>query len=326
MLASLLLGCQAAGDGSVAASSVSVNAISPVSTVTATFTPLPSLTATPTATFTPTPTPFVCSNQRGRTVADAFSSTAMQEEIRYLVHLPPCYDYYQDKVFPVLYLLHGWPLDEYHWVDLGITEIADKWISQGLVGPFIIVLPGVVNSEGLYVYSSGGPNSFEGMFVEELRPLVEKTYRTWRSPEGRAVGGISRGGVWALEIGLRHPEFFDIVGGHSPALSVNHPLPAYDPFVLAEAGAPGQRVYLDAGDSDWTRAGVIRLRDLFLEKDADITYQLHEGGHVDALWQLGLPDYLIFYTHTWPDSFVSLPDWIENPEEVWLEDSNFDLR
>jgi enterochelin esterase-like enzyme len=233
----------------------------------------------------------------------------MGEEVQFLVHLPPCYDQHRSRAFPVVYLLHGWPLDERHWDSLGIDELADDWISRGVVGPFIIVMPGV-SDDGLYVHSSGGPRSFEGMLVSELLPLIDSTYRTWRAPEGRAIGGISRGGVWALEIALRHQDLFGIVGAHSPALALNRPLPQYDPFLLVQEDVTGLRFYLDAGNKDWARASTSRLRDALLEVEADVTYQVHEGGHVDALWQGALIDYLAFYTATWPMTFGTLPPWV----------------
>lgn len=233
------------------------------------------------------------------------------EKINYLVHLPPCYEYYADRAYPVLYMFHGWPMDEQHWVALGLLDIADTWISQNLVGPFIIVLPGVENPDGMYVNSSGGAQSFEGMIVDELLPRVDGMYRTIREPWARAVGGISRGGVWSLEIGLRNPELFAIVGGHSPALSLNRPYPAYDPYALGRDGAQGQRIYLTGGDADWARSGAISLRDLLLESGADVTYQIHAGGHVDELWSLGLADYVTFYTASWPQKATNLPPWVE---------------
>lgn len=233
------------------------------------------------------------------------------EKIRYLVYLPPCYDYYADRAYPVLTMFHGWPMNEQHWVNLGLLNIADAWITQKLVGPFIVVLPGVVNPDGLYVNSSGGSGSFEGMVVTELLPRIDETYRTIREPWARAIGGISRGGVWSLEIGLRNPNLFAVVGGHSPALSLNRPYPAYDPYALARNGAPDQRLYLTGGDADWARAGAITLRDLLLEYGADVTYQVHKGGHVDELWALGLPDYLNFYTAKWPTTAAALPWWVE---------------
>ena len=263
------------------------------------MTPIPSLTAIP----------FVCPNLYGFTEANTFSSEAMKEEVEYLVHLPPCYDIYEASTFPVLYLFHGWPLDEQHWLSLGVDVLVDDWVTRGLAGPFIVVLPGV-SKDGRYVNSSGGEHSFEGMIVNELVPLIDQSYRTWRSPQGRAVGGISRGAVWSLEIGMRHQDVFSIVGTHSPALALNHPVVNYDPFVLARGDISNLRFYLSAGDKDWARASTIRFRDLLEEVGADVTYQVHNGSHVDDLWRGGLGDYVAFYTLEWPASFDALPVYI----------------
>jgi len=286
-------------------------------TLAPTTTPTPSPTAVPTAlpSPTPTPTPFSCPYLSGRTESGTLVSKTMREQVRFLAHLPPCYDDYPDNAFPVLYMLHGWPFDERHWITLGIDKLADDWISRGIVGPFIVVLPGV-SSDGLYVNSSGGPWSFEGMFVDELLPYIDQTYRTWRTPAGRAIGGISRGGVWSLEIALRHQDLFIIAGGHSPALALNRPLPQYDPFLLARQGVAGMRFYLDAGNLDWARDSTLKFYDVLVEYGADATYQVHEGGHVDALWRSGLMDYIDFYTLTWPRSYDELPLWEAEPADV----------
>ena len=270
----------------------------PTATATVTGTPLP----------TPTPAPYICPFLQGRTEAGALQSAAMGEQVRYLVHLPPCYDAFPDRAFPTLYLFHGWPLNEWHWDNLGIDEWSDDWVSRGLVGPFIVVLPGA-GSDGRYVHSSGGPGSFEGFVVDELVPQIDGAYRTLREPVGRAIGGISRGGVWALEIAMRHRDLFASAGGHSPALALNNPLPQYDPFLIARDGLEGLRIYLDAGDADWARASTIRLRDLLIEMGVDVTYEVHAGGHVDALWSGGIPAYLQWYVQVWPESYEALPVW-----------------
>ncbi len=271
----------------------------------------PRLTPTPTqipATATPTPTllPLVCPYLHGRTEDGTLTSQAMSEEVHYRVHLPPCYDQYHNRQFPVLYLFHGWPMDESHWDLIGIDELVDDWIVRNLVGPFIIVMPGV-SENGLYVDSSGGARSFEGMIVDELVPLIDETYSTWRNPAGRAVGGISRGGVWSLEIALRHQDIFGIVGAHSPALSLNRPLPQYDPFLLVKEDISGLRFYLDAGNTDWARVSTVKLRDTLIELGADVMYHEHIGAHVDGLWQMGLEDYVDYYALKWPRSFEELP-------------------
>ncbi|MGC9348717.1 MAG: alpha/beta hydrolase [Anaerolineae bacterium] len=276
----------------------------PTATATSTATSAPTATPLPTI----TPSPFVCPYLYGRREDISLQSSAMAEEVDVLVHLPPCYDQYPDKAYPVLYLFHGWPLDERHWDNLGMDEWSDDWVSRGLAGPFILAMPGV-GSDGRYVHSSGGPNSFEGFVVDELVPYIDGKYRTWREPAGRAAGGISRGGVWALEIAMRHQDLFGIVGAHSPALALNRPLPQYDPFLLLQEDIDGLRFYLDAGDSDWARAGAIRLRNALEEVGADVTYEVHAGGHVDELWQNGIPDYVAFYSRTWPLSYEALPAW-----------------
>jgi enterochelin esterase-like enzyme len=275
-----------------------------MSVLSATETPSP----VPSPTATSTPTPFMCPHLQGRTESGVLVSSAIREQVRFLVHLPPCYDLYPERAFPVIYLFHGWPMDEWHWNTLGMDEWSDDWVSRGLVGPFISVMPGV-NQDGLYVYSSGGSNSFEGFVIDELVPHIEGLYRTVQDPSGRAVGGISRGAVWALEIAMRNQDVFGIVGGHSPALALNRPLPQYDPYLLARQGVSGMRIYLDAGDGDWARAEAMRLRDLLIELEADVTYELHSGGHVDALWSGAIPDYITFYTATWPRSYDALPEW-----------------
>lgn len=294
----------------------------PTSALEATDTPVPTPMLSPTPSVTPTP--FVCPQQNGKIFRDVFTSEAMQtEEIRYMVYVPPCYSHYQDRAFPTLYLLHGWPMDERHWENLGIVDIMDAWISQGLIGPMIAVMPGVSNPHGMYINSSGGDHSFEGMVVNELVPMVDQQYRTWQTPEGRAIGGISRGGVWSLEIGFRHPDLFGTVGAHSPALSVNHPLPVYDPFNMVESIDPAQRIYLSAGDQDWARAWTLKLRDLLQEHDVLVNYKVHEGAHINDLWRLGLPDYLHFYTLEWPGTAEDLPLTVRGAPTPVLED---DLR
>lgn len=254
---------------------------------------------------TPAPLP-PCYETQGRIEEGRLRSKAMAETVTYLVYLPPCYDVYTDRLYPVLYLFHGWPMNQTHWLNLGITDLADRWIAWHLVAPFIIVLPGV-GPDGLYIRSSGGDYSFEGMVVNELMPLVESTYRIWQDPSARAVGGISRGAVWSLEIGLRHPDLFGIIGSHSPALALNNPWRDHDPYYLIRNGAPGQRLYLDGGTRDWANADARKFAQAAADAGADVTLQTHEGAHVDALWAGALGDYLFFYTRTWPASAEELP-------------------
>ncbi|HIE39455.1 MAG TPA: hypothetical protein EYP77_10395, partial [Anaerolineae bacterium] len=249
---------------------------------------------------TPPPTP-VYIEHPGRMEVGSYYSHILGREMVYRIYLPPGYDV-ESHTYPVLYLLHGHPFDEQHWDRLGVDETAEAGIRSGAYPPFLVVMPnGDPSPEGLYVSTSGGDHSVEGLIVNELIPHIDRTYRTWARREGRAIGGISRGGVWSLEIGFRHPELFAAVGAHSAALSVNYPHPLYDPYTLAtDPAAASLRIWLDAGDVDWARAGVERLHQVLEEHGVAHEYVIGEGDHTNAYWSRMLPAYLAFYAAGWP--------------------------
>ena len=285
-----------------AISGTPVVAVTPSPTLepTATSTPVPSPTPTLTPTaIVPPGTPLAAGDTlTGRVEQGSFESHITGQSEVYRVYLPPGYDEGEQR-YPALYLLHGWPYDETHWADLGVESKADEGIAAGALPPFIIVLPRA-NSNGLFVNTSGGPGSFEGQLVNELVPQIDSAYRTVQSRDGRAIGGISRGGVWSLQIGFTHPDIFGIVGSHSTALAVNRAPPAHDPFVLVgEPQVAELRIYLSAGDADWARQATWEMHQRLDERGIAHEYVIHPGEHVDPLWAEHIAEYLRFYTAEW---------------------------
>lgn len=234
-----------------------------------------------------------------RLVRSKWPSTVYGQPREYAVYLPPCYADNPDQRYPVIYLFHGWPMDENHWLDLGIVRAADELINSGELPPFIIALPRG-DKEGVYNRTSGGDKSWEGAMINEFIPYIDKTYRTRAQRDYRAIGGISRGAVWSLEIGLRHPDVFASVGGHSPALSVNRATADYDPLDIAnDAPIETLRIFLDAGDKDWTRDSARELSKLLEARHVPHTYTIGKGDHTDAYWTTQVPAYLKFYAAPW---------------------------
>jgi enterochelin esterase-like enzyme len=153
---------------------------------------------------------------------------------------------------------------------------------------------------GLYTDTSGGGRSFEGVVVNELIPAVDKRFRTLADPEHRAIGGISRGGVWALEIAFTHPDLFSAVGGHSPALAVNRATDNFDPMVLAKsAPIDALRIFLDAGDRDWTRTETQALSKVLADRYIPHTFTVGKGDHDYPYWATQVEAYLRFYGAPW---------------------------
>lgn len=300
----------------------------PSPTATPTFAPIPTWTFTPDPAFTPgdsptptltpaptaTATPDLAGTEAaiaaaaiaatiantpltGRVESHTYFSQVSSAEEAYRIYLPPGYDE-GDRRYPVLYLLHGWPYEAADWENLGAVQAADAGIANGTLPPFIIVIPR--GSEALYVNTSGGDYSFEGQVLKDLVPHIDATYRTWPAWEGRAIGGISRGGVWSLEIAFRNPSVFSAVGAHSPALSMNLAPPVYDPFNLLETpGVTALRIYLDTGDADWTQPSTYSLHETLDRRGIANQFTVHTGGHDRNLWLANLTEYLAFYTAGW---------------------------
>lgn len=289
---------------------------SPTRTLPPTFTPLPSASFTPTplptATPTPsrrptstaTPTPTPCAELTGRVVTGTFPSLIQGLDPRYRVYLPPCYGQY-DRLYPALYLFHGNIYTESHWDDLGIDEAADAGIAGGELPPFVIVLPfgGEIANN-----SSGGDGSFEGVVLHELIPFIEGHYCVWPEAAGRAIGGLSRGGYWSLEIGFRHPGLFASVAGHSAAIFEDNAGPVFNPLSTGvDPRLIGLPIYLDIGDRDWLRQGVFDLHGVMVGAGIPHVWQLNPGSHEAAYWSEHIPEYLAWYASHWPAAIDAYP-------------------
>lgn len=228
-----------------------------------------------------------------------FSPTVGREQV-YRVYLPPCYDHstQSETRYPALYVFHGSHSDDAHWDDLGVARAADEGYQMGTLPPMIIVM--LACDPYLYANTSGGDKSIEGIVVNDLIPFIDRTYRTSPLRDTRAIGGISRGGVWALEIGFRHPDLFYAVGGHSASLNVNLAGPMYDPIYLAaNPDVKLLRIYLDVGDVDYTRPGSEALHEALARAGVEHIFTFYNGDHADSFWAARLPEYLAFYAEGW---------------------------
>lgn len=276
---------------------------------TATPTPLPTATATllsilpastPEASATPTVIVTDCQPEatKGCVKGERFTSALEGEQIAW-IYLPPGYPQPEYR-YPVLYMFHGSnSSDGRQWINVGLTEAADAAIVSGALPPFLIVMP-LSPLRGLYMFSGGGSQSYEAVVVNDLIPHIDRTYPTIPTREGRAIGGLSRGAYWSLEIAFRHPDLFRAVGGHSAALSVATAPPGYHPYELAASPAIRDlRIYLDTGENDYLREGPERLHGLLDANGVPHIYSVNPGAHDEAYWAAHVAEYLAFYAAEW---------------------------
>lgn len=222
----------------------------------------------------------------------------------YHAYLPPCYG--QDgRSYPVIYLIHGSIQTDSHWLDLGLAQYADEGITSGRYPPFVAIMP---YSGRMGNISSGGWNSIEGITIDHLLPYIDENYCTWADGAGRSIGGISRGGYWALEIAFNNPELFSAVSGHSSHLRFQTDPPKYNPLAtFATADLSNMRIWLDRGEKDFLRPGQNQLHQYLDEAGVAHEYRINEGGHSDFYWAEHLAEYLDWHLALWPKDRESYP-------------------
>jgi len=164
---------------------------------------------------------------------EGFHSEVLGNSRNVVVYLPPMYDREPDRRFPVLYMQDGQNLFDRATSAFGVEweadETAERLIRSGAIEPLIIV--------GIYTdahrmdelsdtysekFGGGGKAALYGRFlVEELKPMIDKTFRTKPDRADSGVGGSSLGGYVSLYLFEQYPEVFSRVAAVSPALLWN---------------------------------------------------------------------------------------------------------
>ena len=134
-----------------------------------------------------------------------FTSSSMKIQVGYCIYLPPGYAKETKRRFPAIYYLHGGrPGNETKSVWL--AEPIDEAIRAGKAEPMIYVF---VNGGAVSHYNYPQENSLgEDVFIKELIPHIDKTYRTVAARSGRGLEGFSQGGRGTTRIMFRHPHLF----------------------------------------------------------------------------------------------------------------------
>lgn len=234
------------------------------------------------------------------------------------VYLPPGYEDDPFRRYPVLYLHDGQNLFDPSTAAFGVAwdahTTATRLIHAGRIPPLIMV--GLWNTpERLDEYTFtrdpvrqvGGRGELYGRFlVEEVKPFIDRTYRTIPGRDTSGVAGSSLGGLVSLGIARAHRDHFGLCGVISPALWWARSRILRE---LEQDGVwlPEVRFWLDMGTREggdrWTqRSGVERTRklaELFdargLSRGRDYYYVEVKGGqHNESAWAARFDRVLLF--------------------------------
>ena len=231
-----------------------------------------------------------------------------------IVYLPPDYNSSRDLHYPVIYMHDGQNLFDaataFGGNEWGLDETAEQMIATGEIQPLIIV--GIYNAgvERLAEYTpvkdkrgrGGRARAYGKQIVNELKPLIDKHYRTLPDAANTGIGGSSLGGLVSLYLGMQYPEVFGKLLVMSP--SVWWASAAILKDIRKRRSKIRQKIWLDIGTREDVRPEICveqvrQLRDALTEKGwtlgEDLAYMEDEGGgHNELAWGYRAPDALKF--------------------------------
>jgi enterochelin esterase-like enzyme len=270
--------------------------------------------ATPKPPPTPTPVPTV----RGTPVAaseplqgflldDKLTSPIINgESFAYRVYLPPDYLRSVQRRYPVMYMLHGNGGNYTEWTDSYLPEQVDRLIVTGEVPSMIVVMPDDAETTYWANWSDGGPRWADYVTFDVVN-TIDQRYRTLPHSESRAIGGLSMGGLGALNLAFKHPDVFGVVGAHSPSVRLE-PDPMLwflkgddfwenNPIWLAQhrTGLDTLKIWIDDGSEDVWLPNIEAVHDALVEEGLNPIWHVYPGPHEAEYWIEHLPDYLRFY-------------------------------
>ncbi len=133
-----------------------------------------------------------------------------------IVWLPPSYDKNVKKHYPVLYMHDGQnifdPTTAFTGYDWRVDEVADSLIKLKKIEEIIIV--GIYNSPDRLPEYSDSPlgSAYLNFVINNVKPLIDSSYRTKSGKEHTGVAGSSLGGLASLLFVWKRPDVFGMAG------------------------------------------------------------------------------------------------------------------
>jgi S-formylglutathione hydrolase FrmB len=234
-----------------------------------------------------------------------FFSQSLIKEVGFNVLLPDRQG--EPGPYPALYLLHGLSDDYTAWLRWTSLE---RYVREL---PLIVVMPD--GGRSFYCDTADGA-AYEQAIVKDLLGFVDRHFNTIADRSGRCLGGLSMGGYGAMKLGLKYPDLFCSLVGHSGAYAVFHTRrfadldPAWqrllgsdrarrdnDPFELATRlrGKPTPAIRFDCGTDDFlldhNRRFSAHLKRLGIPHE----YQEYPGGHSWDYWDEHIQEAIRFH-------------------------------
>jgi predicted alpha/beta superfamily hydrolase len=236
-----------------------------------------------------------------------FASRILRNSRDVLVYLPRGYRRSFRRRYPVLYLQDGQNMFDaataFAGVEWNADESAERLTKQKLMEPTILVAVANTGKNRIHEYapttgvieatatrkkrSRGMLRKYGEFLIRELKPFIDRYYRTRPEAEFTGLGGSSLGGLATLALGLWFPGFFNRLAVMSPSIWWDDC--AIYRILDGVENKPPLKIWLDTGTNEpgWERARELgeRLVEKGWRPGDDLEYLEVEGaGHSEAAW------------------------------------------
>lgn len=232
-------------------------------------------------------------------------SPSMKKQIKAVVIKPDSYN--NDKLFPVVYLLHGYSGNYGNWINNvpDIKKLADEYqlmivCPDGNFGSWYFDSPKITDSK------------YETYVAMELVQWTDKNYKTIPNKKNRAITGLSMGGHGALYLAFKHQAVYSIAGSMSGGVDIR-------PFPLNWQISKYLGTYAE-NKKNWDSNTVIELTNLLTPKSLSLIIQC---GTEDFFYNVNVKLHEKLLLNNIPHTFISNPgahNW-----DYWKEAIQYQL-
>jgi predicted alpha/beta superfamily hydrolase len=233
------------------------------------------------------------------------------------VHLPVGYEHQPERRYPVLYLHDGQNVFDAHTAFAGVAWEADETAErlQRLRQMTPIIQVGVANTPDRIREYAPHPGQADDLvhkharfLMEEVKPFIDRTYRTKSEARFTGICGSSLGGLSSVYLTREYPEVFGRCAAMSPSLWWDD-----ERYLQAALDTPkglGQAtMWIDIGSAEGfseagrkanvRRASKLANRLASFHPDRVRFVEVPDGLHNESAWAARYPDMLRFLYPTW---------------------------
>ena len=238
-----------------------------------------------------------------------FHSDALGNDRGVAVWTPQNYSTYPEKRYPVLYLQDGmWVFDcdpRHEELKAGVDTWVEQLASNGMTENIILVAIDAAERRDQEYSPAVLGIAYSDFLVDQVKPYIDRHYRTLAEPENTAIAGWSLGALIALYLAWKRPNvfgkaacfstcFFDCPTDEASEMT----LETFNELLGARDFNPAMRLYLDYGSdehldgdisqpgTDQTFALIETLKSNSLRAELNYRLFIEDGGkHTVSDWR-----------------------------------------